>query len=346
MRRLALFLSLLVVWAAFGFGVNRFLNSRKSSLTMQRTAVVPSAETPAFALPGTIYASQAGHLYRFQAGRFTDMRLPAARGAWIQPAPATPGRLLVVARAAEYSDVYLVDAATGTIIKALTANATTQPTHVELNAWSFWPHLAADGTTVVFNYDGPKTGQSFEVDFAVWSGSLSGKLESTQWTVPNGYTGGDTAPVPLPGGGVMYAKYALESNSQILSRVARVARPGATPVYLTDATDDCNEPALSPDGSQLAVVCTSNSQTARLEVIPLVKGVPGAPRVVVDSCLCASPSWSPDGASLLYLAPADATGHFQLWWLDRAATAIPAAPREVTTHLDFDATSPPVWAAS
>jgi Tol biopolymer transport system component len=344
-RRLAFVVSLLVVWAAFGFGVNRFLNSRKSNLAAERVAVDPTQEQAAFSLPGTIYISQAGHLYRFQAGRFTDMGLPAANGSWIQPAIATTGRLLVVARAAEYSDIYLVDATTGAIIQRLTNNVTPRPAHVELNAWSFWPHLSADGTTVIFGYDGPKTGTSLEVHLAVWSGPITGKLESRQWTDPTLYTGGDVSPLPMPGGGVLYAAYAVNAKSQIVARIATVARPGASPAYLTGAADDCDEPALSPDGSRLAVICTADSQSARLEVIPLVNGVPGTPRVMLASCLCASPAWSPDGSSLLYLAPDDVTGHFQLWWINNAASSTAAAPKLVTSHLDFDATSAPAWAA-
>ena len=345
MRRLRFIVVLVVLWVAFGFGVNRFLDSRKSSLITHPSAGSPAQETPAFSLPGTIYLSQAGHLYRFHGGVFTDMGLVTADGSWVQPALATPGRLLVVARTAASSDIYLVDAASGAIIKKLTSNAARKPSQVALNAWSFWPHLAADGSTVIFSYDGPKTGLTFEVHLAVWSGPITGKLEAKQWTDPTAYTGGDVSPVPLADGGVLYAKYALNEKSQIVSRIATVSKPGATPVYLTAAAADCAQPAVSPDGSQLAVICTSDTQTANLEIIPLVKGTAGVPRVLVSDCLCASPAWSPDGTSLLYLAPADATGHFQLWWLNHADTLVPAPPKQVTTDLDFDASSAPAWAA-
>lgn len=342
MRRLALVVTLLVAWAAFGFGVNRLLDSRKSNLTATHSTVAPPQETPAFSLPGTIYLSQGGHIYRLSGGSFTDLGLPTAAGAWTQPAIAGQGGLLLVARAAEYSDVYLRDAAGS--LQQLTRNVT-RTNQVQDNAWAYWPHLAPDGKTVILAYDGPKIG-TFEVHLAVWSGTLGAKLESTQWTSPSQYTGGDVTPVPLPGGGVVYASYAITSSEQIVSRIATVARPGAAPVYLTAEADDCNSPAISPDGTQLAVICTSDTQTARLEVIPLVNGVPGPAHVLASSCLCASPSWSPDGSSLLYLAPVDAGGHFQLWWIDRAATATPAAPKAVTNHLDLDATSPPAWAAA
>jgi Tol biopolymer transport system component len=142
---------------------------------------------------------------------------------------------------------------------------------------------------------------------------------------------------------VLYASYELTTAQQIVSRIATVAKPGAKPVYLTAEADDCNEPAVSPDGSELAVICTSDTQTAKLVLIPLVAGVPGTPKVLVNGCLCASPAWSPDGSSLLYLAPADATGHFQLWWLPHAASPVTAVPKRVTSNLDLDATSPPAW---
>ena len=343
MRRLAIVLALLVAWTAFGFGVNRLLASRKSNLATARNAVTPPQESPVFTLPGVIYVSQGGHLYRLHGAAFTDMRLPSADGSWMQPAAAAPGQLLVVARGAEESDVYLVDATTGAVIRQLTHNASPKPAHVELNAWAFWPHLAADGATVVFGYDGPKTGTSYEVHFAVWSGPLGGRLATTRWTDPTLYTGGDVWPVPLPAGGVLYGRYALDARSQIVARIATVAKPGASPVYLTQSADDCGEPALSPDGTELAVICTSDSQTAHLEVIPLVNGAPGTPRILVASCLCASPAWSPDGHDLLFLAPNDPTGHFELWWISGAASAAPAAPKALTRHLDLDATSAPLW---
>lgn len=342
MRRLRFFVLLLALWVAFGFGVNRFLDSRKSTVLTHPTATVPTEETANFGLPGTIYLSQGGHLYSFHGGQFSDMKLPTAHGAWSQPAVAGAGQLLVVARASEYSDIYLVDAASGAIVKRLTNNVSPNG-RVELNAWSFWPHLAADGRTVISNYDGPKTGTTFEVHLAVWSGPLSGRIETTQWTQPQAYTGGDVSPSPLPGGGVVYATYSLNEKSQIVSRIATVARPGAAPVYLTAGADDCGAPAVSPDGSRVAAICTSDTQTARLEVIPLSRGVAGVPQVLVKSCLCASPAWSADGSALVYLAPADATGHFQLWWLNHADTPTPSPAEQVTNHLDFEATSPPAW---
>jgi Tol biopolymer transport system component len=343
-KRLAIILGLSVLWASFGFGVYHLLESRKSNLTATLSVKTPTQEAPSFSLPGTIYVSQAGQLYRYAGGRFTSLNLPTADRSWMQPAAGPDGDLVAVARFSQWSDIYLVDGH-GTVIGRLTNNATTKP-HPELNAWSFWPHLAADGRTLVSGWDGPKTGLSYEVHFAVWSGPIAGKVDTTKWTSPTLYTGGDVSPIPLPTGGVVYARYAINPDENITSRLAIVARPGAAPTFLTAAADDCNAPAVSPDGTELAMICTSDTQSARLEVVPLVSGVPGPAKILVDNCLCTSPAFSPSGTDLLYYAPTDKTGHFELWWLKNATAAVPAVPLPITNHLDLDATSPPAWLAA
>ena len=337
MRRLAIGALLLVMWSAFGFGVYHLLEAHKSVLATEATASTPVDETT-IPLPGTLYLTQGGVLYSFINGHFTKVSLPSSHGAWMQPAAGPGGNLFLVARSDEYADVYLVDPVHATVVQQLTHNANRR---VELNAWSFWPHLAADGSTVISGWDGPKYGTSYEVHFAVWSGTRT-RLDARQWTNPTLYTGGDVDPVPLPSGGVLYAHYALDGN-QILSQVAMVTRAGATPVYLTQASADCGSPALSPDGNEVAMVCTSNTQTAQLEVMSLDGGVAGTPRVVIAGCLCAVPQFSPDGQDLVYLAPAAAGGRFQLWWIKGGGTPAPAAPEAITSHLDLDATSAPAW---
>lgn len=337
MRRIAVGLVLVMMWAGFGFGVYHLLESRRSAVATS-AAVAPTASRPQVTLPGTIYLSQNGVLYRFAGGIFTKLDLPASAGAWMQPSAGPNGNLLAVARAGEYADAYVVDPKTASVVQQLTHNRSNT---VELNAWSFWPHLAGDGSTIISGWDGPKQGTSYEVHFAVWSGTVA-RVDARQWTSPTLYTGGDVDPVPLSGGGVVYAHYALVGE-QILSQIALVTRPGAAPTFLTSAASDCTSPAVNPSGTEIAMVCTSNTQTADLEVMSLSGTTAGPPRTLVASCLCASPQFSPDGSDLIYLAPADATGHFQLWWLRGGGTLAPLAPVAVTTDLNFDATSAPAW---
>lgn len=333
---------MLVLMAAFAFGINRFLASRQAHLAQ---AAAPETIKPAIALPGTMYLAAHGDLYRFDHGVFTDLHMPASTGTWLQPA-VVPGsqNLVAVARQDAFSDVYLVNGSTGQVLRQLSHNATSSST-IQLNHWMFWPRVAADGNTVYVSYDAPKSPQSYEIELAVWKGTLNGSLAATQVTSPFSYTGGDTEAVPLASGGLLYAKYQIDGGN-VFSRIAMQTTALREPASLSDATADCSQPAVSPDGTMLAMVCTNGTglQSTALVIAPLQGSTLGAPQTLVSNCLCAAPSWAPDGSGLSYLAPADATGHFQLWWIDGAAGTAPKAPLQVTSKLDLDATSPPAWA--
>jgi len=342
MRRLLAVLLTLGLMGGFAFGVNRFLASRRASIPGEASVNAPTLVRTAVPLPGTLYVAQHGGIFALTGGYFTDLHLPRT-ATWMQPAVIPGGHsILAVLRSDAYSDVYLIDAAGGAVTQ-LSHNATTGRV-IQLNHWMYWPRVGADGQTFYVSYDSPKSQDSYEIDFAVWQGSLGGKLAARQLSEPFGYTGGDVDAVPAPGGGVLYSKYEI-SGGQVYSRLAIQARPLASPDYLTDAADDCGQPALSPDGARVAMVCTGGTglQSTRLEVASLTGTTLGTPRVVVDGCLCAAPAWAPDGSGLVYYAPADVSGHFQLWWIAGAGGAVAHPPKQVTTNLDLDALSPPAW---
>jgi hypothetical protein len=344
MKRAFAVLALLALMGGFAFGVNRFFATRKASVS--NAVGAPTTTTTSIVLPGTMFLAQHGDIYSLTNGMFTDLHLPQSVGAWMQPAVVPgSGNIVAVARTDAYSDVYLLGA-DGSIIQQLSHNATKSST-IQLNHWMFWPRVAGDGETVYVSYDAPKSG-TYEIDFAQWKGSLTGKFAQRQWTAPNGYTGGDVWATPLAGGALLYSKYEI-SSGQVYSLVAIQTRALINPVILTRATDDCGEPAVSPDGTEVAMLCAGGTglQSANLEVASLTgtgsKTVLGTPRVLVPNCLCAAPTWAPDGTGLVYYAPADASGHFQLWWVAGAGTPTPKAPTQVTSGLDFDAVSPPAW---
>jgi hypothetical protein len=339
MRRFLVIVLLLALMGGFAFGVNRFFALRKANVA---AATTPTSARPAFVLPGTLYIAQQGTIYRLNNGSFTDLHLPKI-GTWMQPA-VVPGtsNFVAVLRTAAYSEVYLIDSG-GHILNKLSQNATTSST-IQLNHWMFWPHVGLDGQTFYVSYDAPKSTGSYEIEFAVWAGALTGKLTSKQWTDPYGYTGGDVGGIPMLNGGLLYSKYQI-SNGQVYSRLAIEPRAWANPVYLTDAESDCGEPALSPDNATIAMVCTGGTglQSTRLVVATLTGTKLGPQHVLLDNCLCASPAWAANGSGISYFAPVDATGHFQLWWIANAAGVKATAPKQVTEGLDFDATSPPAW---
>lgn len=344
-RRAITIVTLLALMAGFGFGVNRLIASRKTKIPSQTSSYMPTSTRPAIVLPGTLYLAQGGQLYRLSDGYFTSLHSSTSAGTWMQPAyvPGTQN-IVAVLRSAEYSNLYLLSSQ-GTVIRQLSNNAVvpSKVNQVWLNHWMFWPRFGPTGT-LYFAYDQPKNSTTYAVDFSIWSGSLSGTLAHQRLTTSNPFTGGDVDPTPMANGDVIFSRYAI-SNGAAFSFIAIETKPLVQPAILTTATQDCGQPAPSPDGTMVAMVCIGGTgfQSTRLEVASLVGTKLGTPRILVNNCLCSAPTWAPDGSGLVYYNATDAAGHFELWWIKGALTATPAAPLEVTTSLDFDATSPPSW---
>jgi hypothetical protein len=344
MRRALTIVVLLALMAGFGLGVNRLIASRKHQIPTEQSVFKPTATRPTIVLPGTLYLAQNGDIYRLSDGFFTDLHLSTASGLWMQPAYIPNSQdIVAVLRAAEFSNVYLLSSQ-GAILRRLSNNANPHLDTVYLNHWMFYPHMGADGNTIFFSYDQPKNSGSYAVDFSVWSGTLSGKLAATQLSNSNPFTGGDVDPTPMANGAVMYSKFAIGSGNAF-SQIAIQLKPLGRPTLLTTPAQDCGQPAPSPDGTKVAMICIGGTglQSTRLEIATLTAGKLGVPQTLVDNCLCSAPVWAPDGSGLVYYNTADATGHFELWWIKGALSAAPSPPLQVTTNLDFDASSPPSW---
>ena len=337
---------------AFAFGVYTYLGSLKSK-TVRAAAVRPVETKPRFALPGTIIVIQDGGLYKLVGGTFTQ--LASARN-WAQVA-VTPDHssLVAVSGNGTATDLSLLESG-GQVIKQLTHD---QARILDANHWAFYPRLSLDGKTLYYSFDQPKLG--YRVDLAVWSMPLNGtQAQARRMTTPNSHTGGDVMPIPLASGALLYVKYAV-GTSGIASQIWLQTRPLTVGTALTDLADNCSQPALAPDGKQLAMVCTGNKQSARLVVAAFDGKNLGPMRILVASGLNAAPAWSPDGQGLAYLAPAGAGGHFQLWWVPlvppvlttasassspsatATATVTAVVARQVTTDVDLTPTTPLIW---
>jgi Tol biopolymer transport system component len=343
-RRALTVVLLLALMAGFGLGINRLIASRKHNIPAESSVFKPSATRPRIVLPGTLYLAQNGDIYRLSDGFFTDLHLSTASGSWMQPAYVPNSQdIVAVLRAAEYSNLYLLNSQ-GSIIRRLSNNANVHLDTVYLNHWMFYPHMGADGKTLYFSYDQPKNSSTLAVDLSVWSGSLTGKLAAQQLTNSNLFTGGDVDPTPMAGGTIIYSKYAIGSGNAF-SQIALQVKPLGRTIILTTPTQDCGQPAPSPDGTKVAMICIGGTglQSTRLEIATLSDGKLGTPATLVNNCLCSAPAWAPDGSGLVYYNTADATGHFELWWIKGALSAAPSPPLLVTTNLDFDASSPPSW---
>src|SRR2546426_5232425 len=304
-RRIAAIL-FLPMMLAFGSGVYLYLGTMKSKVVKER-AQLPSVTKPRFVVPGPMFVVQEGRLFKLKAGSFTEIGPP---GDWSQPT-LTPDhtKLIAVLRSGFSSDLYLLDL-NGHIIKRLTKN---DARIIDANHWAFYPRVSPDGATLTYSFDSPKYG--YQVDLAVWSMPLTGtQAQARRRTTPNDHTGGDVGPILLAGGGLLFVRHTIEASTAVTSQIFYQSRPFAIPKPLTSEADDCSQPALSPDGTQLAMICTGGKQTAKVEVAPFNGSALGPAKVLLNGGLFAAPAWSPDGKALAYFAPAGAAGHFQLWY--------------------------------
>jgi hypothetical protein len=339
----------------------------------------PTAATPrpqALTIPGSLYLTQSGALYNLNSGRFHQLTTEAG---YSMPALLPDGSGLVIVRYFGYwSDVYEMNRF-GTLTRQLTSNqyryGMSDPSK---NHWSFYPRISADGGTLWMTYDGLKCEGCFDVSPAIYSMPVGGSIRQARaWTDGGNYTGGDQQPLPTSGG-VMYTKFGFAStydstlDDKLVGMLWFVTRPNAYGRMLTGPSEDCREPALSPDQTQVAMICTYEKQESFLVLASWNGSTLGPRRVIVSDKLVAQPAWAPDGSGIAFLAPAVESGPFQLWFLPKAAyqppppppppsptpggphsgplpsaSPVPAPPPvkpiQVTTNAGFDATSPMAW---
>lgn len=346
-----------------------YLGARHSKTTAPPQK--PTAATPrpqAFTLPGTLYIAQSGAIYRLSFGRFHQLTPEAG---WTQPSLYAPsGVILAVKKERAYSDVYILNLF-GTPLRQLTSNAApARNLDTGANHWSFYPRYSADGNTLWMAYDEPKYG--YDVVLSIWAMPAGGTMRQAKlWTNANDYTGGDVQPLPVSGG-IIYTKYDYGPDLKLISQLWFTNRAYSYGRALTTPAEDCRDPSLSPDGTQVAMICTYEKQVSFLTIASWNGSSLGARQTLISDQLVAQPIWAPDGSGIAYLAPGVAAGPFQLWFLPRAAyvapppppspsptpggpyqgplpspspppTPPPVKPIQVTTNDGFDATSPMAW---
>jgi Tol biopolymer transport system component len=330
----------------------------------------PTAATPraqAISLPGTIYVAQDGALYSLSAGRFHQL---TPEQGWMMPSLTPDGSsIIAVKRSAFYSDVYVLNTF-GTVMRKITSNAAPPRLAYDTgqNHWSFYPRVSADGRTLWMAYDKPKYG--YDVVMSIWSMPFTGTVAQGKiWTNAADYTGGDVQPIPVSGG-VIYTKYDYGPDLKLVGRLWYTNRAYSAGKPLTDPAEDCRNPALSPDGKQVAMVCTYEKQVSYLTLATWNGSTLGPRRTLISNQMVAQPVWAPDSSGIAYLAPGVGAGPFQLWFLPRGAyaplptppptptpggphngalptpsapPAVVVKPLQITTNNGFDATSPLAW---
>lgn len=371
--RVLLAAGLAVLMILSSVGSYMYLGSRQSNLTalpQQPKAVLPSPGTSN--LSGTLFLTQGGAIYSLSAGRFHQ--LTSADG-WAQLSVYPGGNLLAIKRSAFFSDVYILSRL-GTVIRKLTSNTAAASNHdPSARHWSFYPRLSHNQKTLFMSYDKPKFG--FDVPMSIWAVPLGKSISQGRlWTISNDYTGGDMQPLPLASGALMYTKYLYGPDQKLVSQVWLTTQAGAVGKPLTRPDEDCSQPALSPNGRTIAMICTHETEVSYLELATFNGSTLGPRRNLITKQLVAQPTWAPDSSGIAYLAPAVVGKGFQLWWLPKAAYAPPIPspvptpiptpggpvtlplptptpsplptpivikPIQITTNLGFDATSPMAW---
>lgn len=327
---------LLLAMCAFGFGVYKAAGLLRSDTTHVQKPTSTYAES----LPGTMYLAQGGAIYKFHGGTFTQITDDAG---WTQPSASPDGtRLVAVQRHLNYSDVYLLDA-NGRVQQQLTH---LQSSTVEANHWALQPRFSADGSDVFIAYDFKDPGGTYKVDLSILAMRADGTGSGQLWTAPNQYTGGDTDPVPLHDGGLIYTKYSITDQGAVHSQIWLTTSAGATGVALTQPEEDCGQPALTSDERSIVMICRHGQlQSTELVMASFnaTGGSIGAEAVLVQGQLAASPAFSPDGRTIAFLAPVQEGGSFQLWTVPASSTSSPPTAHPITQSVGFDASAPPVW---
>ena len=138
---------------------------------------------------------------------------------------------------------------------------------------------------------------------------------------------------------MIFTRYAVDAQEHIRAQLWLQRTPLEQGHALTAVGDDCSQPDLAPGGGTLAMVCTAGGQSAQLEVAGFDGQRLGAARVLASGCLCAFPTWAPDGSGLVYLAPGAVAGDgFDLWWIAGASSTAQPVARQAIQGLALDAT--------
>lgn len=375
--RLLLAVVLAVLMMFTGVTTYLYLNNHQSRVALKpQKPTQPTPRPKAFVLPGTLYLSQSGAIYSLNAGRFHQL---TPEDGWTQPALFPDGsNLLVVHNNGWYSDVFVISRL-GAYVRQVTDNSgPPRNNDTGLKHWSFYPRLSSDQATLWMAYDEPK--YQYDTGFSIWAMPFNGSIRQARlWTISGYYTGGDVQPIPIPAGGIIYTKYEYV-NGNLTGRLWYTNRAQSYGKQLTGDGEDCRTPSLSPDGSQLAMICTYQKQVSYLAIASLSGSSLGPRRILINDQIVAQPTWAPDGSGIAYLSPdlSSPAGNFQLWFLPRDAynppppsptptptptpggphngplptptptpipTPPPVKPIQLTTTQAFDATSPIAWAS-
>lgn len=302
-----------------------------------RKVAVATAVSPGVGLPGRLLFAAAGNIWLWQG---EGGRQLTNSGDAFQPAWAPDGnRVAYVRRSESASDLVelnLGDGATNALISYTPDQPLGSIERVYESMWVFYPAWSPDGAELAFaSQFGPPYGE-YASDYRLGLYTMPpepGAERSRRYADESGHVG---RMAYTPDG--LAILYTLIPDAPGIPQIYRYDRTTDEVGALPGLPEQSYDPAVSPDGTQLAFAARHDGKTD-IFVMPLAGGPPvqltriGAAR---------APAFSPDGTMLAFIAAAAGERGFDIWVLSLKPTGA-AEPRRISFDLGLDADSGLSW---
>jgi TolB protein len=290
-----------------------------------------------------------GNLWLWQGQRGAAL---TGSGDAYQPAWSPDGAAIAYIRREESSSDLMVMPAVGGQPFQLTNNGSGEPLHsyerIYASVWAFYPAWSPDGAEIVFASQAapPYGSPAAEYRVTLYSVPAVGGERQQLYADDAGHVG-RLAFAPDGASIAMVFAPAGDGAMQLLhySRADGAAAP------LPGAPEQSYDPAFSPDGGWLAFAARDSSAGSgavggRTDVFALpIAG--GSPTRLTSLGGARSPSFSPDGKLLAFLAISPGSDSFDLWvadlQIDADGTLRASEPRQITRDMRIDADSGLSW---
>lgn len=281
------------------------------------------------AVKGTIYLGSSGRIWKLRDGKLTALTGTDRKLAY--PTATTDGAHTAVSiMGSGHAEV-----AVGGADFADLAPLTTTPKDPHLASIDVKPAFSPDGQRLAFMSDRSKCC----TDEAIWEGPYR-PYKPRQVSTPPDISGGDDAPVYLPGGNalVFVAWRPVAGDTRVVrAGLQQAAVPaGKLKTLLAPSDSDLLDPAPSPDGTRLAFV-RRHGETGDAEV-GNIDGTAASQLTSFGDVR--QPVFSPDGRSLVLISQHGGT--LDLWLVSADGKG---DPTRLTWGADLDANSRPAWVA-
>ena len=276
-----------------------------------------------FVVDGNVWASDGGHQYEL------------TRGSQIAQPTLRDDAIAFVKRGRNGSDIWLASA--DSPLQPITQNTSSV---VAQNRWAAQPVFVpgAQRLLAIGDFDKSSTAPG---GLAVWQLGLQ-EHSVVQLTNPPAYAGGDQDVTvnPLDPRQIIFTRYAYQ-DLRLVEQLQWMNVPTRALSALTPPDQPSRQASFAPDGVTLAFVQAGQGANQDLYIGRLQVSSSGGAQLEdvrqVATAMIANPVWSPDGASLVYIALTK--DQFQLFSLDLKRGG---QPRQVTKGPPVDATSRPL----